>query len=72
MPVSSAGMIPALCIEAHSAIVSIPVCIAVPIVVWIGVSIAVPVVEGIEQSKAVRISVGVLYVIGPLCTAVYP
>ena len=69
-------MIPALCIKAHSAIVSIVVPIAVwismPIAVWIGVSIAVPIVEGIEQSKAVRISVGVLYVIGPLCTAVYP
>ena len=61
-------MIPALCIKAHSAIVSI----AVPIAMWIGMSIAVPIVEGIEQSKAVRISVGVLYVIGPLCTAVYP
>ena len=57
-------MIPALCIKAHSAIVSIAV--------WIVLSIAVPIVEGIEQSKAVRISVGVLYVIGPLCTAVYP
>ena len=61
---SSAGMIRLLGIKVHSAIVLIAV--------WIGVSIAVPIVEGIEQSKAVRISVGVLYVIGPLCTAVYP
>ena len=61
-------MIPALCIKAHSAIVLI----AVPIAMWIGISIAVPIVERIEQSKAVRISVGVLYVIGPLCTAVNP
>ena len=69
-------MIPALSIKAHSAIVSIAAPIAVPIAVsnavWIAVWIAVPIVEGIEQSKAVRISVGVLYVIGPLCTAVYP
>ena len=46
--------------------------IVVPIAMWIVVPIAVPIVEGIKQSKAVRISVGVLYVVGPLCTAVYP
>ena len=65
-------MIPALFIKAHSANVSITVPIAVSNAVWIAVWIAVPIVEGIEQSKAVRSSVGVLYVIGPLCTAVYP
>ena len=46
--------------------------IAVPIAVWIAVSIDVPIVEEIEQSKAVRISVGVLYVISPFYVAVYP
>ena len=40
----------------------------VPIAVWIDV----PIVEGIEQSREVRERVGVLHVVGSLCTAVYP